>query len=130
MDLSEPKQRPNRETTILVADDDSAVLSFLADVLRRHEFSVVTASDGAQALDRARDHGDRIDLLLTDFEMPHMNGIQLAATIRQFLPHIVVILMSGSSSKDAVTGGASMFLRKPFTPPVLLETIAGLLGGS
>ena len=130
MDLR--KQRPSHQrsskNTILIADDDSAILSLLADLLRQHEFHVVTACDGAQALECARNHADQIDLLLTDFEMPHMNGIQLAAAIRQFRPGIGVVLMSGSHNLEAASGPGSTFLSKPFTPRLLLETILGLLG--
>jgi CheY-like chemotaxis protein len=132
MDL--PEQRPshqsNVKTTILIADDDAAILTLLADLLRQNEFHVVTACDGAQALDRAREHANQIDLLLTDFDMPHMNGVQLAAAIRQFQPRIGVVLMSGSHNLEAASVACSTFLSKPFTPRVLLETITGLLGGS
>jgi two-component system cell cycle sensor histidine kinase/response regulator CckA len=132
MDLPEqsPSHQRNFKTTILIADDDSAILSLVAEVLREHEFRVVTACDGAQALDRAREDANQIDLLLTDFEMPHMDGLQLAAAIRQFQPRIGVVLMSGSPKLEAASGVCSIFLRKPFTPRLLLETITGLLGDS
>ena len=132
MDLPErrPSHQSNVKTTILIADDDAAILTLLADLLRQNEFHVVTACDGAQALDRAREHANQIDLLLTDFEMPNMNGVQLAAAIRQFQPRIGVVLMSGSHNLEAASVGCSTFLSKPFTPRVLLETITGLLGGS
>ena len=132
MDLLErrPSHQSNVKTTILIADDDAAILTLLADLLRQNEFHVVTACDGAQALDRAREHANQIDLLLTDFEMPHMNGVQLAAAIRQFQPRIGVVLMSGSHNLEAASVACSTFLSKPFTPRVLLETITGLLGGS
>ena len=105
MDLPElrPSHQPNLKTTILVADDDAAILTLLAELLRQHEFHVVTACDGAQALDRAREHANQIDLLLTDFEMPHLNGVQLAAAIRQFQPRIGVVLMSGSHNLEAAS---------------------------
>jgi CheY-like chemotaxis protein len=130
MDLPErrPSQPRGGKPTILVADDDSAILSLLADLLSQHEFAVVTATDGAQALACAHDLGDKIDLLLTDFEMPHMNGVQLAAAVRQFVPHISVVLMSGSDHLEAAAEGCSTFLSKPFTPHVLLKTIAISLG--
>jgi CheY-like chemotaxis protein len=130
MDLPErsPSHQRSSKSTILIADDDSAIVSLLADLLRQHEFHVVTACDGAQALDRARDHAAQIDLLLTDFEMPHMNGVQLAVAIRQFHPRIGVVLMSGSHHLEAASQARSTFLSKPFTPGLLLETITGLLG--
>jgi len=132
MDLPElrPSHQANVKTTILVADDDAAILTLLVELLSQNEFHVVTACDGAQALDRAREHADRIDLLLTDFDMPHMNGVQLAAAIRQFQPRIGVVLMSGSHNLEAASVACSTFLSKPFTPRVLLETITGLLGDS
>ena len=129
MDLAEqrPSQNRIRESTILVADDDSAILSLVAELLRHHQFRVLTASNGAQALGHARNHGNKIDLLLTDFEMPDMNGVQLAAAIRQFLPEVGVVLMSGSSGMEAAAG-VSTFLRKPFSAQDLVETIARSLG--
>ena len=132
MDLREqrPSHQRSSKSTILIADDDSLILALLADVLREHEFHVVTACDGAQALKLARDHGGQIDLLLTDFEMPHMNGVQLAAAIREFRPRIGVVLMSGSHNLEAASGLESTFLSKPFTPRLLVETITGLLGNS
>jgi CheY-like chemotaxis protein len=117
----------NRETTILIADDDSAILTLIADVLRQNQFAVVTASDGAQALARARAHRETIDLLLTDFDMPHLNGVQLATEVRQFLPDIMVVVMSGSPNKEAAAGSVTKFLKKPFTAPMLLEMIDALL---
>jgi CheY-like chemotaxis protein len=116
------------EGTILIADDDPAVRSVLASVLRRNHFAVLTACDGPQALALARGFGGAIDLLLTDFEMPDLTGIQLAAAIRQLFPHISVILMSGLPNWETAGESISTFLRKPFTPLAMLETITGLLG--
>lgn len=116
------------EGTILIADDDSAIVTFLAELLRRNRFAVLTASDGAQALTVARDHGSTIDLLLTDFEMPHLTGVQLATAVRQLFPQISVVLMSGSPNRAGTAESVSIFLKKPFTPVALLETISTVLG--
>src|SRR5262249_22821136 len=62
---------PQRRSTILIADDDPSLLALCADLLRRNSFTVITASDGAQALNMVKRHGSAIDLLVTDFEMPH-----------------------------------------------------------
>jgi len=130
MNLPGPSTSPSRnsESTILIADDDPAVRSVLANVLRRNHFAVLTACDGAQALALARDCGSTIDLLITDFEMPHLTGIQLAAAIRQFFPRITVVLMSGLPGWETAAESVSTFLRKPFTPLTLVETITNLLG--
>ena len=121
--LSEPGPSPHpvRDRTILIADDDSAILALVAAVLRQDRFSVVSASDGIQALELARRHGSQIDLLLTDLDMPHMDGVQLAAAIRQLLPRIGIVVMSGTPTRE--TAGDLTFLAKPFTPAELLETV-------
>ncbi len=123
---SEPGH-PRRECTILIADDDSAVLSLVAAVLSQNEFTVVAASDGAQALALARDHGSAIDLLLTDLDMPHLNGLQLVAAVRQFHPRLSVVVMSGMPPEE--TAGDLAFLAKPFTPADLLATVSRSLPG-
>jgi DNA-binding NtrC family response regulator len=128
MDLNEPRpSQPSRKRTILIADDDSAMLNLLADHLRRKQFLVVTANDGAKALDAARSHEAAIDLLLTDIEMPRLNGVQLAQAIREFLPRIGVVLMSGTAYKGGA-GDQTAFLKKPFSLAILLDTIEKLLG--
>ena len=86
---------------------------------------MVSASDGIQALELARRHGSQIDLLLTDLDMPHMDGVQLAAAIRQFLPRIGIVVMSGMPTRESASD--LTFLAKPFTPAELLETVRRLL---
>jgi DNA-binding NtrC family response regulator len=128
VNLPRPGTSQQRTRTILIADDDSAVRSLFANALRRNHFVVHTACDGAQALALARDCASTIDLLLTDFEMPDLNGIQLAAAIRQLFPRISVVLMSGLPNPVTAEGSVRTFLRKPFTPLTLMKTVTALLG--
>jgi CheY-like chemotaxis protein len=92
---------------------------------------VLTARDGYEALDVAHEYQGRIDVLLTDIEMPRLGGVELAERIRTERPETKIIFMSGRESGEfpPLTERAE-FLQKPFLPRVLLDKIATALGGS
>ena len=69
------------EKTILVVDDDATILKFVSELLVEYKYNVLTASSGKEALEQSRDCKGEIHLLLSDFEMPGMNGIGLATAI-------------------------------------------------
>jgi len=120
--------RGNGET-ILIVEDESAVLEVAARILRRSGYQVHTASTGAQALTLASKH--EFDLLLTDQVMPEMSGSEVAQRIRQVRPGAGVLFMSGYSPdvpgpRNTPAEGA-MLLRKPFTEQTLLESIRAVL---
>jgi two-component system, cell cycle response regulator CpdR len=122
-----------RPTTILVAEDDEAVRTFVRAVLEQAGFAVETRPDGRAAGDLFAADPNRFDLLLTDVIMPHATGVELAARVRQIRPDLPVLFMS------AFTGGAGLIpeplpphealVEKPFTVATLLEAIRGLLDG-
>ena len=127
-----PVEQRDRTTTVLIADDEPAVLKFLAVLLREHHFTVLTARDGAEALGAARnyaeEHGSPLDLLITDFEMPQLNGLELAAAMQQLFPDIGAVVISGKlNCEPAIRDAGLAFLKKPFSPSALLETIESLL---
>jgi CheY-like chemotaxis protein len=117
-------QNPIRTRTILVADDDCAIRTLLVDLLRQQHATVIAAADGAEALVVAGRSEAAIDLLVTDFDMPKLNGLQLAAGMRKLFPGIEVILMSGS---DGGWSETAAFLKKPFSAVALLEKVAAAL---
>lgn len=116
-----------RARTILVADDNSSLRRLVVEVLGQQHHTVIAAADGAEALALANRCHAGIDLLVTDLDMPKLNGIQLAAEIRELFPGVRVILMSGSPGGCAKEAA---FLKKPFTTLALLETVTALLGPS
>ncbi len=113
---------------ILLAEDDINVQYFIWKLLKSKGFTVITASNGEAALKASRAPG-RIDLLLTDIEMPRMNGLELCRRVSAERPDIKVLLMSGESSgRRLAEAGSVPFLQKPFAPSVLLAAIEQALG--
>jgi DNA-binding NtrC family response regulator len=114
---------------LLLADDEPALLTLFRKVLEQAGFEVVTASDGADAL--ATVHRGEIDLLVTDIEMPHMTGIELLRLVRQQVPTLPVIIMTGGSAlktAPAAAGlGVTQFLLKPVLPQQLVTTVRQVL---
>ena len=110
---------------ILIADDDAAVLMLVAGIARRLGYDVLMARDGNEALDMSRRYRGRIDLVISDIEMPGRNGVDLAAAVLKERPCIKVLLVSGST--ELTIPVEFRFLRKPFTIAAMRQAIADLL---
>jgi DNA-binding response OmpR family regulator len=123
-------QKPAGGRTVLVAEDDRAILLLLAEIFRKQGDTVIIASNGADALQLAGLCQKPIDLLVTDFEMPFLNGIQLANEVRAIFPQIRVLLISGSHHRAGSAEIPLAFLKKPFTSVALLERVRALMAGS
>jgi len=79
--MKKTKEQYTDRKTILVVDDETAVLDFVRRTLVDGNYNVLSASGGVAALEQAQDYGGEIDLLLSDFQMDGMNGIDLATAI-------------------------------------------------
>jgi CheY-like chemotaxis protein len=113
---------------ILLAEDDVQVQYSLWKLLKADGFTVLTAGNGAFALEASRNHPGPVDLLLTDMEMPRMGGLELAETIAAERPGIKVLIMSGDlRDREHISVNGLPFLQKPFTPTALRESIQALL---
>ncbi len=108
--------------TILVVDDDAGVRHALVELLLTAGYAVEQASDGLMALKQISRHVP--DLILTDVQMPHLDGIGLATTLAPHTPPIPIILMS---AQPLPYGCAQPFIRKPFELDALLIMIARTL---
>jgi len=101
------------------------------NVLERGGFSVVTADDGEQALDIYRREGRAIDLVLLDYSMPRMNGVQVLKELQQLDPEVCAVFSSGYHTDHDVdqllAAGARAFVPKPYRPNDLLQTIHEVL---
>ncbi|MGZ6269990.1 MAG: ATP-binding protein, partial [Candidatus Limnocylindrales bacterium] len=117
--------------TILLVEDEPAVLSLMATVLRRQGYRVLTASDAAAAFQLAELEPGGIDLLITDVVMPGEPGSGLAARMHARWPDIPVIFMSGYAEqavvRHGVLDGAAAFLSKPFDPALLTRRVREVL---
>ncbi|HWR54592.1 MAG TPA: response regulator [Bryobacteraceae bacterium] len=116
--------RARLRVRVLVVDDDAAVLSMVAKSLVAAGFAVATAHGGNDALVAIREQPEAIDLLLTDVVMPEMDGAALACKVREIVPNLPILLMSGFA--DIATRHGPL-IAKPFKPAALIAMIDSLL---
>ena len=109
--------------TVLLAEDDPAVLKITTRTLEYAGYEVLGAPDVDAALRLAEHHDGAIDVLLTDVLMPGMNGPELAAAVRQARPDIKVLFVSGfvDAHNQALMDDDVPLLGKPFTRRQLLS---------
>jgi DNA-binding NtrC family response regulator len=123
-----PVDAPARAVeTILLVEDEEALLEATRRLLVRAGYNVITASSAAAALELASAYEGSIDLLLTDVVMPRMRGNQLALALRVLRPGVRVVYMSGFAGpivEDAMSLESAEFIDKPFTARELLARIA------
>jgi PAS domain S-box-containing protein len=117
--------------TILVAEDESALLELMRSTLGLYHYQVLTASSGQEALEVWEQHQGNVDLLLTDLIMPGgMTGRELAVELKSRKPDLKVIFTSGfnasSVGKDA-TNGDTTFLPKPYLPEEVARLVRNTL---
>jgi two-component system cell cycle sensor histidine kinase/response regulator CckA len=117
--------------TILLVDDEESLLALGARMLEHLGFTVLTAPDGLQAVERYRDRGNEIDLVLMDLTMPHMDGAKAFVELRRLNPGVRVVLASGYGLEDVASRfagkGLDGILQKPYTLATLRESLSGLM---
>lgn len=119
--------------TILVVDDSPTVIKFVSFSLKNGGYQVVTASDGMDALEKMSKAERKIDLVITDLNMPNLDGYALIETLRNSEEHArtpIIILSSEEGDDDQRRGmqvGASSYLVKPFKSGVLLDEVSRYL---
>jgi CheY-like chemotaxis protein len=117
--------------TILVADDESHILNVVSLKLTNAGFTVLTAADGQEALELAT--AQRPDLLITDYHMPQLSGLELCQRLRQNpatlgIPTIMLTARGYSlEASDTEQNGIHRMLSKPFSPRQLLATVNEML---
>jgi len=118
--------------TILLVEDDSMILNLLARVLRRQGYTILVAANGAEALGLVqRERDTTIQLLITDWVMPHLGGEALADQLQRQYPNLKVLFISGYTDNALINGGilesGSAFLQKPFAPDALIRKVREVL---
>jgi len=119
-------QTPKTLETILLVEDEPAVRQLFAHALTRAGYRVYEARNGEEAIKVFDQHGDTIDMLLTDMRMPYMGGAELAHHLRERRSSLKLLCISGYPGQldpDVVTD----FLAKPFSRDELLKKVRDVL---
>jgi CheY-like chemotaxis protein len=116
---------------VLIADDEDSMRQLVARAIAMDGHETVTAADGAEALDILSREDGAFDLLLTDIQMPIMDGIALALSAARDFPHLTILLMTGfadqrerASNLDAI---AHDVITKPFSVADIRTAVADAL---
>ncbi len=116
---------------ILVVDDEAAICEITKTTLESHNYKVLTASNGIEALALYAQHKNEISVVLLDMMMPEMDGMTTIRTLRRMNPQVRLVALSGLTSAEAITQSTGTnvqgFLSKPFATNELLKTLADVL---
>lgn len=116
-----------RGELILICDDDAAVREIAANAISCHGFEVLSAGDGAEATALYSQHGDRIAAVVTDLQLPYLDGEGVIRAIRRMggqVPFVVMTTEGTDELRSEVAALGAAFLPKPFTTTELLSAVA------
>jgi len=117
---------------VLVADDEAHILHVVSMKLRNAGLEVITAVDGEEALELCR--SEKPDVLITDYQMPYLTGLELCRKLRQEGHGLPAILLTARGfdiePAEMADAGIATVLAKPFSPREVLAVVNGLLGVS
>jgi DNA-binding NtrC family response regulator len=110
---------------ILIVDDDRVVLASCRRILESEGYAVSLTSSVKEALQMMEEKN--FDLLLVDLIMPEYDGLYLVGNVRENLPHLPILVMSGYPTPETISSGMRMgathFIAKPFTPDELITAV-------
>jgi two-component system cell cycle sensor histidine kinase/response regulator CckA len=111
---------PPGDETVLVVEDEESVRRLITSILELNGYTVLAAGNATEAIEIGASHAARIDLLLTDIDMPDIHGRELAQRIRAARVETRLLYMSGRDASDlagyGIVATGTLFLPKPFTP--------------
>lgn len=129
---SSPNLTQGEGETILVVEDDLTIQAALADALEMSNYRVLKASNGKEALAIIEQHEAEIPLVLSDWVMPYMGGLELVQEMKQRRPNIKVLMLTGHPlselTRESAPEGVVGWVQKPPSLEQLLETVAQALG--
>jgi two-component system, cell cycle sensor histidine kinase and response regulator CckA len=108
---------------ILVVDDEPSLLQLVIMILKQNGHTVLSASSGVEALMLYSSYRSEVHLVLTDVQMPGMDGIELARRLRALNPSVKIVLMSGFVPDDIELPKDLQLLSKPFPPNLLVAVV-------
>jgi two-component system cell cycle sensor histidine kinase/response regulator CckA len=123
--------------TVLILDDDTAVLELTALYLNSRGFRTLTCHTAASALERLREAGNKVDTLIADVSLPDCSGVEIACQLKAQAPQLKILFVSGYSREELSRSDAALlhqlppgsvhFLRKPFSAQELVTALVELL---
>jgi CheY-like chemotaxis protein len=122
-DDDSPRRLPRRSLRILVVDDEEAVAGVTASILETYGHEVTAVTDPYGALSELRNRPNYFDVVLTDYSMPGLTGLDLVDAVRAVAPHAGIVLSSGYSLADRQLSKGVVHLAKPFTTAQLVATV-------
>jgi CheY-like chemotaxis protein len=129
----EPLLNAPDSRTVLVADDNDGVRELVVTILGRRGWTTLEAADGHEAVLLIDRHYQKIDLLVTDIEMPRVSGLDVAVRARARRPGLPVVVMSVTNPRQLPPGSIAddvLFLQKPFTMQGLMDAIDAALSAA
>ena len=116
------------QPVILVVDDEALIRNLVTLLLQHDGYFVLSAADGHEGLDLSRRYPGAIDLVITDANMPRLNGTDLCAHLIEERPGIKVLVMSGADISEIIRQNANLpFLPKPFDGETLKKSVRAIL---
>ncbi|MCK5428103.1 MAG: response regulator, partial [Anaerolineales bacterium] len=132
-DIPEPQTRfDGVGVTALVVEDDRATLEALRALLDAHNYNVLTALNGVEALERIDDTQESISLVVSDVVMPEMGGVDLYRVLQERWPHIKILFVTGhpleGENQSLLERGDVHWLQKPFSVREFSYAVNSLMG--
>ena len=115
---------------VLIADDEDSMRLLVARAIAMDGHEIVTAQDGAEALDILTDNDGTFDLLLTDIKMPIMDGIALALSAARDFPALTILLMTGFADQRERASGLNAIVHDVITKPFSVADIRAAVAGA
>jgi two-component system cell cycle sensor histidine kinase/response regulator CckA len=119
--------------TILLVEDEPMVRTVAERALARHGYTVLTANNGEEALERLKENGEKVALLISDVVMPLMDGPTMVREVRKTYPEVPILFMSGYAEEQlrkSIDIANVAFLPKPFSVQELAQAVQRVLAAS
>jgi DNA-binding response OmpR family regulator len=128
VDLPDLQSAEAHQSVILVADDEALVRNLVTLLLQQDGHLVLSAANGHEGLELSRRYAGTMDLVITDVDMPRLNGTDLCAHLLEERPGIKVLMMSGADMSEIVSQNINLpFLPKPFDGKTLIARVRAIL---
>jgi len=108
---------------VLYVEDDETIQAIVTRILKRKVKELIVASDGQEGLEKFKEHHEHIDLIITDIEMPRMNGLQMIEHIQGLRDNQPIIILTAYNDEEHRSEHACELIVKPIRKQVLFESM-------